>query len=195
MESPLVDDPTGKPDRPVGFEAFYNAHYQEISGYVRRRVLEQGAADVIAQVFVIAWRRFEQVPPPPEDRLWLFGVARRSVADYRRSGLRRLRLHARLVQETHADSALVETLDPEHVRISEAIAHLRPRDREALQLVLWDDLTHAEAAAVLGCSENAVDLRLRRARARLRDALVSTPATTSRPENAPATNHLWRTQP
>lgn len=189
-----MDDPTGKPDGPVPFEAFYNAHYQEISGYVRRRVPEQEAADVTGQVFAVAWRRFDRIPPPPEDRLWLFGVARHSVADHRRSGLRRLRLHARLVQEAKPDSASVETLDPQHVRISEAIAHLRPRDREALQLVLWDDLTHAEAAAVLGCSENAVDLRLRRARARLRDALDTAPATINRPEEAPAAAHLWRTQ-
>jgi len=45
-------------------------------------------------------------------------------------------------------------------------------DREVLQLVFWDDLTHAEAAAVLGCSVNAVELRFRRAQARVRDALV-----------------------
>jgi DNA-directed RNA polymerase specialized sigma24 family protein len=88
-----MGDSTDKLDRAVGFETFYNAHYLRISGYVRRRVPEHEAADVIAQVFTVAWRRFEQVPPPPEDRLWLFGVARHSVADYRRSWLRRLRLH------------------------------------------------------------------------------------------------------
>jgi RNA polymerase sigma-70 factor (ECF subfamily) len=79
-----MGDSTDKLDRAVGFETFYNAHYLRISGYVRRRVPEHEAADVIAQVFTVAWRRFEQVPPPPEDRLWLFGVARHSVADYRR---------------------------------------------------------------------------------------------------------------
>ena len=89
-----MGDSTDKLDRAVGFETFYNAHYLRISGYVRRRVPEHEAADVIAQVFTVAWRRFEQVPPPPEDRLWLFGVARHSVADYRRSWLRRLRLHS-----------------------------------------------------------------------------------------------------
>ena len=195
MEIPLVDDPTGKSDRAARFETFYNAHYQEISGYVRRRVPEQEAADVIARVFVVAWRRFDQIPPPPERRLWLFGVARHSVAEYRRSGLRRLRLHARLAQEAELVSSSVQTPDGLHTLVTAAIARLRPRDREALQLVLWDDLSHAEAAAILGCSENAVDLRLRRARARLRDALNTIPASLGSPDDVTATTGLWRTQP
>lgn len=149
-------------DRTLRFEALYNAHYRSISGYVHRRVPEHEAADVIAQVFAVTWRRFEHVPPPPEDRLWLFGVARRSVADYRRSGLRRLRLHARLVQEVRPLSLPVSGLDPSHARVAAAVARLPSRDREVLQLVLWDDLSHAEAAAVLGCSVNAIELRFRR---------------------------------
>ncbi len=58
------------------FEALYTAHYQAIAGYVSRRVPAPEAADVLAQVFAVAWRRFDHVPAPPGDRLWLFGVAR-----------------------------------------------------------------------------------------------------------------------
>jgi RNA polymerase sigma-70 factor (ECF subfamily) len=50
---------------------------------------------------------------------------------------------------------------------------LRPADREALRLVLWDELSHAEAAAVLGCSPNAFELRYRRARSAVRDAVMA----------------------
>ena len=60
---------------------------------------------------------------------------------------------------------------PVHAAIRIAMADLRPADREVLQLVLWDDLSHAEAAALLGCSVNAFELRVRRAKRRLRDAL------------------------
>ena len=59
-------------------------------------------------------------------------------------------------------------------RLAAAIARLRPAEREALTLVLWDELSHAEAAEVLGCSVNAVAIRVHRAKARLRDALTST---------------------
>lgn len=172
----------GKLDSAGTFESFYNCRYREISGYVRRRVPEHEAPDVIAQVFAIAWRRFEHVPAPPEDRLWLFGVARHSVADHRRSGLRRLRLHARLVRDLRPVSQQTSSPDPLHARVTAAIERLRPRDREVLQLVLWDDLTHAEAAAVLGCSVNAVELRFRHAQDRIRNVLGVIPSSVERPD-------------
>lgn len=69
-------------------------HYGAISSYVRR-LGNHDAADVVAQVFSVAWRRFEVVPNPPAGRLWPYGVARRMVADHRRSSLRRQRLGQR----------------------------------------------------------------------------------------------------
>jgi RNA polymerase sigma-70 factor (ECF subfamily) len=52
-----------------------------------------------------------------------------------------------------------------------AIEHLPPRDREALKLVMWDQLSHGEAAQVLGCSVSALGVRLHRARTRLQQEL------------------------
>jgi hypothetical protein len=83
--------------REQAFEALYTAHYQAIAGYVLRRVPADEADDVIAQVFTVAWRRLDDVPPAPADRLRLFGVARNSVADQQRSRRRRLHLQARLI--------------------------------------------------------------------------------------------------
>jgi RNA polymerase sigma-70 factor (ECF subfamily) len=161
------------------FEALYTGSYQEISGYVRRRVPPDAADDVVAQVFTVAWRRLGQVPSPPQDRLWLFGVARNCAADHQRATTRGLRLRARLSQEPGAAEHVPGpgTLDgaaPDPGPVLAALASLRPQDREALQLVLWDELSHTEAAAVLGCSVNAFELRYRRARNRVRDALAAT---------------------
>ena len=50
-------------DRTLRFEALYNAHYRSISGYVHRRVPEHEAADVIAQVFAVTWRRSSTYRP------------------------------------------------------------------------------------------------------------------------------------
>jgi DNA-directed RNA polymerase specialized sigma24 family protein len=47
---------------------------------------------------------------------------------------------------------------------------LLPRaDREALLLVYWEQLTYAEAAETLGCSVNAIGIRVHKAKARLRE--------------------------
>jgi RNA polymerase sigma-70 factor (ECF subfamily) len=157
------------------FEALYTGSYQEITGYVRRRVPPDAADDVVAQVFTVAWRRFGQVPGPPQDRLWLFGVARNCAAEHHRAATRRLRLRTRLSQEPAAVAHVPGPGGPDHDPgpVLAALASLKPKDREALQLVLWDELSHAEAAAVLGCTVNAFELRYRRARNRVRDALAA----------------------
>ena len=157
------------------FEALYTGSYQEITGYVRRRVPPDAADDVVAQVFTVAWRRFGQVPGPPQDRLWLFGVARNCAAEHHRAATRRLRLRTRLSQEPAAVAHVPGPGGPDHDPgpVLAALASLKPKDREALQLVLWDELSHTEAAAVLGCTVNAFELRYRRARNRVRDALAA----------------------
>jgi RNA polymerase sigma-70 factor (ECF subfamily) len=155
------------------FEALYAAHYQAIAGYVCRRVAAHEADDVIAQVFTVAWRRFGEVPVPPGDRPWLFGVARNTVADQRRSERRRLHLHARLSQDAVTTAPAAAGSGPSGQQVRAALEALRPADREALQLVLWEELSHAEAAAVLDCSPNAFEIRYRRARHAVREAVVA----------------------
>jgi RNA polymerase sigma-70 factor, ECF subfamily len=179
------------------FEALYTGSYQEISGYVRRRVPPDAADDVVAQVFTVAWRRFGQVPGPPQDRLWLFGVARNCTAEHHRAATRRLRLRTRLSQEPAAVAHVPGPGGPDHDPgpVLAALASLKPRDREALQLVLWDELSHAEAAAVLGCTVNAFELRYRRARNRVRDAIAAAWADAARGTSAmgtPAGHHRAR---
>jgi GDPmannose 4,6-dehydratase len=152
------------------FDGLYRRYAPLITAYVRRRVDPAELDDVVAQVFVVAWRRLAELPEPPADRLWLYGVARRTIADHRRSGLRRLRLEARLIANA---ATPFESGDLSEIagRVEAVLRRLRPADQEILRLVLGEGLTHAEAAIVLGCSANAVELRLRRARSRAREIL------------------------
>jgi len=144
----------------------------------------------------VAWRRLGEVPAPPADRLWLFGVARNSVADQRRAERRRLHLQARLSQDAVTTGSLPPAPDPSDEQVRAAINALRPAEREALRLVLWDELSHAAAAAVLGCSPNAFELRYRRARNSLRDAVVATyPAARIDEERPMRTSQKSRTAP
>lgn len=162
-------------ERAARFERLYAAVFPDIAGYVRRRCAGAEADDVLAQVFTVAWRRFDHIPAPPQDRLWMFGVARKTLADAERSARRQRRLGMRLATEVlisgQADSS-PDSADPAAERVLAALATLRAADREALRLVLWDALSHAEAAAVLGCSANAFEIRYRRARAAVRDQLA-----------------------
>lgn len=102
-----------------------------------------------------------------------FGVARRVVAGRQRSLRRRRDLLARLAASNYQPGATMgpaaTTSAGDHV--IEALGRLRPGEREALLLVVWDQLSHAEAAVVLGCSANAVAIRVYRAKIRLREQL------------------------
>lgn len=126
------------------FRLLYEAHYLSIYNYSVRRVGEvHEAGDVVADVFATAWRRIDEVPPPPEDRLWLYGVARRTLSQHHRSTIRRGRLADRLMIGRDPETPALASENPVHDRLIEAMRRLRPDDCEALRLVLWEELSHA----------------------------------------------------
>lgn len=147
------------------FAAVYATTYRGLLGYALRRCdTPEDAADVVAETFTIAWRRAADVPSGDGARLWLYGVARRVIANHRR-GVQR---HA------HKTAALRDSLTaPVHddSPVNEVFRALPDRDRELLTLVAWEGLSVPEIAAVLGCSRNAVSIRLHRARKRFARAL------------------------
>ena len=68
------------------FEALYEANYKPIYAYIYRRVPHSASdvPDVVSEVFATAWRRISDLPPAPQDRLWLFGVARNCLLGHHR---------------------------------------------------------------------------------------------------------------
>lgn len=176
--------------REESFERLYEACYRDITAYVTRRTTASNVGDVVAKVFAVAWRRLERIPEPPDDRLWLFGVARRCLSDYQRSDNRQLRLQARLAREPDlaANTRHSSDADPRLELVVSAMASLTSNDREALRLVLWEELTHAQAATVLNCTVNAFEIRYRRARNAVKDLVekaTSASFTTTTPINKP----------
>jgi RNA polymerase sigma-70 factor (ECF subfamily) len=151
-----------------------------VLGYALRRTEDpQDAADVVAETFLVAWRRLEDLPPGDEARLWLYGVARRALADQRRGQRRRSALGERLRAEL-AMAGLPQR--PQHDDagpgsgfgvIAAALKSLPEPDRELLTLVGWEGLDHGQLATVLGCSRNTIRVRLHRARRRFARALRS----------------------
>lgn len=166
----MPDHVPSRDHREQRFSALYRQHYRSVWAYAVRRVeCDADAADVVADVFTVAWRRLPEVPGPPADLLWLYGVARRVVAGKRRSARRLRDLVARLQASPVSSPTGGDQLAD---RLTDAVSRLRPAEREALALVHWEELSHAEAARVLGCSANAVAIRVHRARRRLRQSLA-----------------------
>jgi RNA polymerase sigma factor (sigma-70 family) len=165
------------------FRSLYEAHYAGVFAFAARRLPSTPEIpDVVAEVFTIAWRRLDIVPEPPRDLLWLYGVAHRVIANQRRSSTRRSNLLKRLQDQTQAISVETPPEDPVAELVLSAIESLRAIERDALRLVLWEGLSHAEAASVLGCSSNAVAIRVHRAKLHLQEALASHGIESSRSE-------------
>jgi RNA polymerase sigma factor (sigma-70 family) len=150
------------------FRELYADNYPLILGYAMRRCAQpEDAADVVAETFLAAWRRLDDVPTE-HARTWLYGVARRVLANQLRGGRRRQRLGERLGEELrHFASATPERhRDGELELAASAFAALTEQDRELLALAGWEGLAGADLGRVLGCSANAARIRLHRARRR-----------------------------
>lgn len=151
------------------FRALFDEHAQSVLAYLPRRLSEPAdAADVLAEVFVVAWRRIDEVPAGEDGRPWLFGVARLTLQNERRRQRRGRALAARLRAELGAQPDRLVLLDRSAQDVGNALNRLSVGDRELLMLVGWDGLTPAQAAVALGTSPGAVRVRLHRARQRLR---------------------------
>src|SRR5713226_334879 len=162
-------------DRRAAFRTIYEASYRPIAAYARRRVSESDADDVVAETFLVAWRRLDDVPSGDLTLPWLYGVARRVMSQGRRSGWRRERLAARLGRFGRAEEAVISETDRSDERqvVHVALSRLHPRDQELLRLAEWEGLGASELAHVFDCSPNAIAIRLHRAHRRFRQALDS----------------------
>ncbi|MEU1588127.1 RNA polymerase sigma factor [Micromonospora sp. NPDC005710] len=151
------------------FRRAYADDFGSLLAYALRRVAHpEDAADVVAETFLVAWRRRQDIPVDGETRLWLYGVARRVLANHHRGGVRRHRLGERLRQQIAAAPLDPGSEVPERLAVWAALAGLTEMDREVLMLTVWEGLQPREVAAVLGVSPAVVRTRLSRARARLR---------------------------
>lgn len=154
------------------FDALFQAHSRAILGYTLRRVVDPAdAADVVSETFLVAWRRVAEIPREQE-RLWLYGVARRVLANARRGDARRSRLGERLREDLAGCSWTQPVEDPRAETVRAALSTLADDDQEVLRLAFWEDLTPAEIAVVLSIPGVTARTRLHRARQRLRGALA-----------------------
>lgn len=165
----------------VRYGRLYRDQGRAILAYALRRVEDpEDAADVVAETFLVAWRRLDEVPVGDGGKLWLYAVARRVIANLHRAERRRTRLGQRLAESMRIELATRPVPAGEVAEALRAMGELSDDDRELLLLVSWEELSPGEAAKVLGISSLAARSRLHRARRRLRTLLE---------QREPAANH------
>ena len=135
----------------------YELYSPHITRYAARRAASNDASDVVAETFLTAWRRADDIPNEPHTLPWLYGVARRVLANQRRGNQRRTQLHDRLLHEHTGDDVSVCRLESadRFQRVAEAMDDLSETDAELIRLTAWEGLTPGEIAESMGIEPNA----------------------------------------
>lgn len=162
----MHDTGSGPIESSDAFRELFALTYPALVAYARRRVAADRVDDVVSEVYTTAWRRRSDIDPGSPHLPWLYGVAANAVRNLHRSDRR----HLRLVEHLEAQPAVSHrpaAVDGPGADLRAALERLSFDDQEVLRLVAWEGLRHAEAAQALGCSTNAVGIRIHRARQRL----------------------------
>ncbi|MFF4354564.1 RNA polymerase sigma factor [Streptomyces sp. NPDC001530] len=158
---------------PVAFEPLVARHSTALHGFLVLRV--PGAADdLLSETWLQAFRgRAGFDPGRGTARGWLFGVARVVVAGYWRGAAQDQGVPSQSEASTDPWHAVDQRLDAAAVAplIRRVLAGMPEVERQLLLLVVWDQLTPAEAATAVGVPPGTARSRLHRARSRLREAL------------------------
>lgn len=148
------------------FTALYELTNERIAAYaLRRSSTPEDAADLVAETYLVAWRRIDVVPSGHDGLLWLYVTARQLLANRSRRLQRDDALIDRLADELR--TARHDPHDEAALTALERLMTIPVEQRELLMLAGWEGLNARDIGRVLGCSAAAARIRLHRARARL----------------------------
>ena len=152
------------------FAGLYDRYYGHVYAYCRRRVDIDRVEDAVADVFLVAWRKIDEIPEGERALMWLYRVAYRVVGHLWRSSSRTRKLESKLLSlgvESHPTPEGLLIMAQEEQQVIEAASKLRGKDEEVLRLSVWERLNNNQIASILDISDNAVKQRLHRAKKNL----------------------------
>ena len=167
---------------PERFAILFDRHAPHIQRYLVRRVGRQAADDLVAEVFLTAFRKRSRYDTDhPDARPWLYGIATNLIGQHRREEIRRYRLADRVGADRsgadHADRVVADLMSRSMRGVlCDALLGLMAGDRDVLLLIACEELTYEEVARALEIPVGTVRSRLHRARSQLRGALAETDA-------------------
>jgi RNA polymerase sigma-70 factor (ECF subfamily) len=173
-------------DKRTQFESLYRQNRPAVLAYCLRRTGATEADDACSETFLVAWRRLDDLPPPPGTLPYLYGIAGRVLSNHLRSIRRRSRLDEKLGNLGVASPPDPATLIVQSARdqdVVRAVRTLRPKDREIVMLYTWEDLPRNTIAEMMGMSRAAIDQRIHRSYERL--ARILAPAIEGSAINSP----------
>ncbi len=150
------------------FRILYDQLYDDLWRYCQRRSSShEQATDVLSETMLVMWERIDDIPPGTGARPWLFGVARNQLRKRHETTSRVDRLVERLKLEYSSRRTPSDPAEEANAHsVLETLRELPEDDQELLRLQAWEGLTHSEIGQMFGVTENAVAIRVHRARQR-----------------------------
>jgi len=157
---------TGQADL-AAFRELYDRHADRVYRFALSRVRRSHLAEEVLQETMFAvWKQADRFCGRSKATTWILGIARNQA----HAILRREKKGERLPEEPASEPDPAETAEID-VRVQRALAGLSAEHREALHLVFYEEMSLADAAAVLGVPEGTVKSRLFYARKALAEEL------------------------
>lgn len=171
-DSQIIDWSLKDPD---AFAELFHRHFGEIERYVARRVGPEAAEDIVAETFLVAFRRRDSYDCSRTDaRPWLYGIATNMIRRHRRDEVRALRALERTGVDPVMPESFTDRVDGQMSvsrLLAPALARLNAGQRDVLLLTAWAGLTLDQIADVLDIPHGTARSRLNRARKKIRVAL------------------------
>ena len=153
------------------FNRVYRAHLTEITRFLARRLPSESVEDIASDLFEIAWNK-RSVIRKGEELTWLYKTARYLISNFRRKQAGRSSILERFREPVAAPSA--ESIAIADLTMAAAWDSLPEREREVLSLWAFEGLEPNQIALALGQTENAVNIRLSRAKKSLLSSFEKT---------------------
>jgi len=175
---------------PEAFGELFDRHWAAVYHYCRSRAGADGE-DLAAETFCLAFDRRGTFESERADaRPWLLGLATNLIRNHLRRCDRGERAVTRLGRDEAEDFEDLAVGRAEAARLGPALARaldgIPGRDRDALLLMAWNDLSYEEVAEALGIPVGTVRSRISRARLRLRARLAERSCGREEAESQPA---------
>ncbi|WP_166874528.1 RNA polymerase sigma factor [Salinibacterium sp. ZJ450] len=138
----------------------------DLLAYFTRRVTPvEDAADLLSETMLVTWRHIRSLPADDERaRMWMFGTARRVLANHRRGSKRKSALADRLRDELVVNGPTSSVADGIAEEVRQAVSDLPPVLGEVVSLVHWEGFTLVEVSLILDTSASTVRSRYAKAR-------------------------------
>jgi RNA polymerase sigma factor (sigma-70 family) len=151
------------------FDRLVLQHERALFRYTARRLQDHSACeDVVNETFLVAWRRWRELPAPDRELAWLYAIAFRVLSNHRRSRDRRERLYYRLSLERSLDPSHSDPDGPNLESLIHCLHQLGSNERELMELIYWEGLSYRDIALIFDISENAVGIRITRVKKKLK---------------------------